>query len=202
MKLLIVLSRFPYPLDKGDKLRAFHFLRLLAEHHEIHLFCLTEEKISEKSYQTVKSFCKSIRVVKLNKFQIALNLMKAMFSSLPFQVAYFYKPTIKKILENYFNEIKPDHVFCQLLRMAEYCIDLNCKKTLDYQDVFSYGVKRRLSVSPFYLKSILKSEYNRLINYEKKVFDLFDNKIIISETDRDLIPHDDNKLIEIISKRS
>lgn len=199
MKLLIVLSRFPYPLDKGDKLRAFHFLRLLAEHHEIHLFCLTEEKISEKSYQTVKSFCKSIRVVKLNKFQIALNLMKAMFSSLPFQVAYFYKPTIKKILENYFNEIKPDHVFCQLLRMAEYCIDLNCKKTLDYQDVFSYGVKRRLSVSPFYLKSILKSEYNRLINYEKKVFDLFDNKIIISETDRDLIPHDDNKLIEIIS---
>ncbi|MEJ7659312.1 MAG: hypothetical protein WKG07_06630 [Hymenobacter sp.] len=24
MKLLVLLSRFPYPLDKGDKLRAYH----------------------------------------------------------------------------------------------------------------------------------------------------------------------------------
>ncbi len=199
MKLLVVLSRFPYPLDKGDKLRAFHFLRLLSEYHEIHLFCLTEQKLNDKLYQAVKLYCKSIRIVKLKKYQIAINLMKAMFSALPFQVAYFYKPSIKKELEDYFKEINPDHVFCQLLRMAEYTFDLKCKKTIDYQDVFSYGVKRRLSVSPFYLKFILQLEYNRLINYEKKVFDLFDNKIIISETDRDLIPHDDNKLIEIIS---
>lgn len=199
MKLMFVLSRFPYPLDKGDKLRAFHFLRLLAEHHEIHLFCLTEQKISEKSFQTVKAYCKSIRIEKLSKFNIAVNLIRALFSALPFQVAYFYRASLKKKLEDYYNEVKPDHVFCQLLRMAEYTSGINCKKTIDYQDVFSHGVKRRITVSPFYLKLVLKSEYKRLINYEKKIFDLFDNKLIISETDRELIPHPDKDKIEIIS---
>ena len=37
MKLLVLLSRFPFPLDKGDKLRAFHQLRYLAAPEDIAL---------------------------------------------------------------------------------------------------------------------------------------------------------------------
>ena len=49
MKLLVLLSRFPYPLDKGDKLRAFHQLRYLAGRHEICLFALSDEDVSAEA---------------------------------------------------------------------------------------------------------------------------------------------------------
>ncbi|MBC8084766.1 MAG: glycosyl transferase family 1, partial [Hymenobacter sp.] len=57
MKLLVLLSRFPFPLDKGDKLRAYHQLRHLARHHEICLFCLTDEDVPATGYAAVRPLC-------------------------------------------------------------------------------------------------------------------------------------------------
>ena len=72
-------------------------------------------------------------------------------------------------------------------------------KTLDYQDVFSKGMERRMATAPFYMKPFLRMEYNRLLAYEHEVFDLFNNKIIISEPDRDLIPHPGKEKIVVVA---
>ena len=37
MKIVFLLSRVPYPLEKGDKLRAFQQIKGLSAKHEIHL---------------------------------------------------------------------------------------------------------------------------------------------------------------------
>ena len=37
MKILVVLSRIPYPLDKGDKLRAFYQIKELAKNNDVYL---------------------------------------------------------------------------------------------------------------------------------------------------------------------
>ena len=42
MRLLVLLSRVPYPLEKGDKLRAYHLISRLARRHEVYLFCLSD----------------------------------------------------------------------------------------------------------------------------------------------------------------
>lgn len=189
MKLLVLLSRVPFPLDKGDKLRAYHFIRYLSEFHDIYLFCLNDNNYSEDDIKAIQPFCKNIKVVRLNKLQIVISLFKAAFTKLPFQVAYFYNHKIQRDLDKYISDIHPDHIFCQLVRMAEYVKTQAVPKTIDYQDVFSYGIKRRTEIADFYMKPLFNSEYKRLINYEKEVFDAFDNKIIISITDRDLIQH-------------
>jgi glycosyltransferase involved in cell wall biosynthesis len=93
---------------------------------------------------------------------------------------------------------KPDHIFCQLIRVAEYVKGIQVKKTLDYQDVFSKGVERRLATSAFYLRPFLSLEYNRLLKYEHDIFGFFDHKIIISEPDRDLIPHPEREKIVVV----
>ena len=40
MKILLILPRFPYPLEKGDKLRAYHQIKELSVNHDIALFAL------------------------------------------------------------------------------------------------------------------------------------------------------------------
>ena len=47
-KLLVVSSRFPYPLEKGDKLRLFYQLKVLSKQYEIILCSLTDVKINEE----------------------------------------------------------------------------------------------------------------------------------------------------------
>ncbi|HRS53527.1 MAG TPA: glycosyltransferase [Bacteroidales bacterium] len=190
MKLLVILSRVPYPLEKGDKLRAFYFLKFLAKNNELILFCLDDNKnIHPDAINELRKICKSINIFHISKFSILKGIIYSFFKGLPLQVGYFYNKHAKKLLFQLIEQEKPEHIFCQLIRVAEYVKDINIPKTLDYQDAFSKGVKRRLNVSPFYLKPILKIEYKRLFNYENKVFDAFDNKIIISEADKELIPH-------------
>ncbi len=198
MKILILLSRFPYPLEKGDKLRAYHQIRQLSKNNEIHLCALNDIRIKPEHRNALDSFCKSVHVIDLPKPSAAANIIKAFFNGLPLQVGYFYNESAKQRIHRIIQDIQPDHIFCQLVRVTEYVKDLPIPKTLDYQDVFSKGVDRRSKTSPFYMKPVLKLEYRRLLKYEHDIFSYFNNKTIISKPDRDLIPHPDREKIEIV----
>ncbi|NOX48597.1 MAG: glycosyltransferase [Chlorobi bacterium] len=200
MKIFVLLSRFPYPLEKGDKLRAYNQIKYLAKNHETHLCALNDATLSKNHIKALEPFCESINVINLTKPGSALNIIRAFFNGNPLQVGYFFSASAKRKIHQLINEIKPDHVFCQLLRVAEYVKDVDIPKTLDYQDVFSKGVERRIGKSPWYKKLVLKTEYRRLLKYEEKIFSYFDNKTIISEPDRELIPHPDrNKIVIVIN---
>lgn len=201
MKLLVLTSRVPYPLEKGDKLRIFHQIKYLSKKHQIILCALNDTKLHKDAIPTLKQYCQSIYIIKLNKFQIFRNIIKAFFSKLPLQVGYFYSERIQKKIFRIIEEHKPDHIYCQLIRMAEYVKNYTVSgvpKTIDYQDAFSAGIKQRISSLPFYLKPIFKLEYKRLLSYESEVHDYFENKTIISEQDRKLINHPNKNRIHII----
>ena len=199
MRIFILLPRVPYPTEKGDKLRAFHQIKQLSRHNEIILCCLNDTVLHKDALHVLNKYVKAIHVISLNKFSILLNIVIALFSGRPMQVGYFYNPAAKRQILKLIKQYKPDHIFCQLIRVAEYVKDLPVPKTIDYQDVFSKGIDRRIVLSPFFLKPFLKIEHRRLQNYERMVFDCFDNKIIISEPDRDLIPHPERDKIVVVA---
>lgn len=198
MKLLVVLPRFPYPLEKGDKLRAYNQIRFLSEKHDIILCAMNREKVKNEYLEKLQPYCKAIHVFHLENTGIFINLIRAFFNGIPFQAGYFYNRKIHRQINNIVEKEKPDHIFCQLLRVAEYAKNQKLPKTIDYQDVFSKGIERRISKVAFYLRPVFKSEYHRLLKYEHELFDIFDNKTIISAPDRDLIPHPEKEKIHII----
>ncbi len=200
MTIFVILPRVPYPLEKGDKLRAFYQIKELSKNNEIILCALNHNKKLDKqlAFKKLQPYCRSINFIDINPFQVIVNVIKAFFNGIPLQVGYFYSKRADKKIKRLFNDYKPGHVYCQLVRSAEYGINLPVSKTLDYQDVFSYGVKRRISKAPFWLKPVLKLEYKRLTRYEAKVFDIFDVKTIISVPDRELIKHKDKHKIHVI----
>jgi len=199
MKIFVLLSRIPYPLEKGDKLRAFNQIKFLSKNHEIILCALNDSKVNKQdAFQSLQPYCRSVTFIDLSKVNRVLNICKAYFTSKPLQIGYFYSRKAHKKISAIINEHKPDHLYCQLVRTAEYIKNQNIPKTIDYQDVFSKGVERRIKSSPFYLKPFLKLEYKRLLKYENYIFDKFDNKTIISIPDRNLIPHPEKEKIEII----
>ncbi len=200
MKLLVILSRLPYPLEKGDKLRAYHQLRELNKKNEVILCCLTTEESDESHLAEVRKVCSELHVFKLSKWRIYLNLFFAFFSRKPFQVHYFYQRSIHKSIQKIIADSEPDHIFCQLLRTAEYAKDEhNYRKTIDYQDAFSKGMERRADRAKFPFREIFNLERKRLVAYENIIFEYFETKVIISDEDRKYIYHPERQYIHIIT---
>jgi len=199
MKLLILLSRFPYPLEKGDKLRAYHQLKYLSQNHDIYLVALNDRKLSNHEIEAVKPFCKELYVMNLCWWTKLCSIILFFFKGLPLQCGYFYSKKAHTKIKQLVKNINPDHIYAQLVRVAEYVKKEKCNKTIDYQDVFSKGMDRRMQIAPFYSKPFLKMEYHRLAKYETYMFSYFDHHTIITGVDRDLIPHPDSSKIEIIA---
>jgi polysaccharide biosynthesis protein PslH len=199
MKIFAVLSRVPWPLEKGDKLRAWHQLKQLSENHKIYLFCLTDTEVHPDAKRELEKFCKEVRIYKLSKIRIVCRLFIALFSRLPFQVHYFYQERARKEILKFIAEIKPDHIYCQLIRCTEYVKNIHhIPKTLDYMDAFSKGIERRIEKAGWIRRPVFTLENQRLVAYENLIYDYFENHTIITEQDRSHIYHPEQKKIRVI----
>lgn len=199
MRVFMLVSRIPWPLEKGDKLRAYHQLKCLATEHEVHLFCLSDTTVDGEALNQLRQITPHVTVLRLNPILQAFRLFLALFSSKPFQVHYFYQYHLARKIFRAIEEIKPDRIYCQLVRCAEYVKHLHAyPRTLDYMDALSIGQQRRISGAPFYLKPWVREEARRLRGYEHLIFDYFDHHTIISEQDRQLIYHPDCGKIQVV----
>ena len=199
MKILFLTSRFPFPLEKGDKLRAFYQIAELSRNNEVILASVSDEVVLPEHMEVLKPFCKKIILHTLSKAKQVTNLTRALLNGHPFQVEYFFSAAFKKQIEKLVDDEKPDAIFCQLVRMAEYVKDINhIPKTLDYQDAFSKGYERQAQRENFFKRIPVLMEWKRMLSYEKKIFEKFENKVIISEQDKQLINHPDHREIEVL----
>ena len=200
MKIFVLLPRIPYPLEKGDKLRAFNQIKQLAKHNEIVLCALNDNaKVNEQdAFRALQPYCQSINFVRISKLQILLGLLRAFVKGLPMQCGYFYNRKAAKKVNALISKHKPDILYGQLLRVAEYLRYKNIPKAIDYQDIFSYGMKRRADIASPITRPIYNMEYRRLARYEAAIFNDFDVRTIISEPDRKLFPHEKRDEILII----
>lgn len=199
MKILFVVSRVPVELDKGDKLRAFHQLKYLSRSHEIVLFALSDEPVPDGAQAALEAFCREVVIFPLSRLGVVWRMAKGLPGNMPFQVAYFYHRQAQQLLDELVLRHQPDHIFCQLVRMAPYVRRYrHIPKTLDYMDAFSKGVERRLKAVPFFQKPFFYLEYRQLLRYEARQFALFNHKVIISEQDRYFIQHPYKYSIQVV----
>ena len=200
MKILVILSRVPFPLEKGDKLRAYHQLKVLHQKHEIVLCCLSDSKVHPDAEKALREISSSFHIFHLKRWRIAVNLFFGLFSRKPMQVIYFYQKKIHSAIKKIIEKDDPDHIYCQLIRTAEYAKnEHNYIKTLDYQDAFSKGVERREQKASWPLREIFRMERRRLIAYENIIFEYFELKTIISAEDRRFIYHPERQDIAVIT---
>ena len=197
--ILFIVSRFPYPLEKGDKLRAFYQLKELSKEYNVTLICTTDIPVSQEHQQIVNQFCTRIHLFQLTKLGLIFQLLRSILGSKPLQVHYFYRKSIHRKIKTIIAQSKPAHIYCQLIRVSEYVKNEHLvPKTLDYMDALSKGMERRIQTEAWYKKWFYRLESKRLKQYERGVFDYFEYKTIISEQDRKLIYHPDNQDIVVV----
>lgn len=190
MKVFVLLSRVPYPLEKGDKLRAYHQITELAKNHEVCVCCLSDSRENADAIAHLRTKIQHVHVIRLSKLLIALRMLRAIFSDRPFQVHYFMQTGALRSVHRIIASFQPDHIYCQLTRCSEYVKHLHqYPKTLDYMDALNAGLRRRAEIAPWYLRAFIREEARRMVNYENLIYEYFDHHTIISEQDQQLIYH-------------
>lgn len=199
MNILVLLSRFPYPTEKGDKLRAFYQLKDLSTHNKIHLLCFSEEKIKPENRKKVESLCESVTIIPLNWIRKLFSLFLGIFNRKPFQVNYFFHPGYKEDISKITKTQKIEIIYMQLVRLGKN-LPKNLKTPifLDFMDAFSAGMEKRSKTEKFLVKIAAKVEAKRLRNYESKMLERLHGFSIISEADAKAIQNPTNKEISII----
>ncbi len=198
MKIAVVLSRVPYPLEKGDKLRAFNQIKELSQQHDIYLYALNDTRIHPQALNVLSPYCKQVKVLNIGKLSIFINIIRFFFKGLPMQCGYFYNARLCKMLNKHLDNLQPDAIYAQLIRTAEYVRKRKEHKVLDYQDVFSKGMYRMMKCTRGMRRVIYGMEYRRLLRYEADVFADFDYKTIITQVDRALIKHPQSDKIVVV----
>lgn len=188
MKILFIASRFPYPLVQGDRLRTYHFLRLLSERHEITLVVPLKNNQELKNLPVINSFCSHIVTIKSSLISRFFSLVRIPFTNLPIQVIYFLNHKLYKGVREILAQNDFDLIHVQLARMApltEKCQKV--PKVLDFIDALSLNMKRRSIQEKGIKRLLFNYEYVRMKEYEQDLIKKFDQLIITSEIDREAI---------------
>ena len=75
MKILFITPRFPFPSDRGDRLRYFNFAKILAKKHSLHLLSFIESKKELDFDRNFKGIFDNIETVRLSTLRSYLNMV-------------------------------------------------------------------------------------------------------------------------------
>ena len=198
MKILVVLPRFPYPLEKGDKLRAYNQIRTLAENNEVYLFALSHCKVDESALQEMRKYCKDICVARLSKIIGGLRVIRNLFSVRSLQIGYWDDRRARRRYRDFEAQVQPDVIYAQMVRTMKYVAHSSLPKVLDFQDALSMNVERRMLNHRGLPYFFLHYEFKMLRSAEFNACGIFDRLTIISETDSDAIPQHKHTEIDIV----
>ncbi len=184
-QLWIFTSRYPYPIEKGDKLRLYFQLMELSAHFEVTLFTLCESEPLPEHREELEKYCSEIVYCRVNRIAQLYHTFLAFTRKHPLQVGFFHHAGLQRIIHDRFVEQPPDVIYCHLIRMTEYVRHLPVPKVVDYMDAFSLGMYRASENSKnIFWRYLYRIEATLCAHYERLVFPNFDGWTIISEQDQ------------------
>ena len=198
MKILVALPRFPYPLEKGDKLRAYNQIKELSKNNEIYLFCVSHTKVLPEHVEQLRPYCQDICCVSSPKLANYKNIVRNYLHTKSLQIGYWDSRKARKAVKEFVRKVQPDVIYSQMVRTMPWISRLPYPKVMDYQDALSMNTERRMDQTRGLWHYILHFEFKMLRSTEYNAFKIFDALTIISEPDSDAIPRPKNGEIHII----
>jgi sugar transferase (PEP-CTERM/EpsH1 system associated) len=168
--LLFLAHRLPYPPNKGDKVRSYHFLRHLAGRYRVFLGTFVDDPGDWPHVAAVRRLCADARVEPLRRWSRAASGASALLRGEPLTLPYFRSRALLQWARDVVARegISRAFVFCSA--MAQYVLELPRLRTIvDFVDMDSakwadYASRRSWPASALY-----RREARRLLDYEKLV---------------------------------
>jgi sugar transferase (PEP-CTERM/EpsH1 system associated) len=191
MRILCLASRLPYPPDRGDRLRAFNFIKQLSHEHELSLVSFVADASEYEHQQALLTYCREVRVLLMHRYRSAMSVLLNLWRRDPLQTLYYRSGAMRRLVGEVLAENQFDVVYVHLFRMAPYVAGYpNLYRVVDLTDVISQEVVRSLPYRGLAWRLLYSLERPRIERYERYVAETFEETWLISDADRRVLAAD------------
>ncbi len=195
MRILFLCLRCPYPPQRGDRIRSYHFIKQLSKRHKITLVFFAESDADIESVQHLQPFCERVEWVRFRPNVARINTAIHCLSRTPLQVHYWYSPQMQRKINELLAEETFELVHAQLFRMGQYVSKAKgVVKVLDLCDSLALNLSRRAELDCTPKRFLVKLEEKRVRQYEIEIMKSFDRGTVVANFDRDYLLKQDNSL--------
>ena len=183
MKILFFTYDFPYLLDSGGKIRAYHLIKGLAKRHQVDLFSFYRKEKQLKHLKKIEKLCRQVKLFKRRKLFSPANL--GFWPFLPFPAALYYSPQIKKELLKTSKKEKYQFIHFESFYTSIYLDkELNVSQVLGTENIewkvyFDYAKQQ----SPFIREAMIFEAF-RMRRFEKRSWQKADICLAVSDENK------------------
>src|SRR5215469_6834947 len=188
--VLFLSQRIPYPPNKGDKIRSWHFFRGLAERNRMHLGCFIDDAADWQRSGEIEKLCETSAILPLDPRWGKLRSLVAGFAAgealtLPYFRARAMQDFVDRVLERH----RPRLVFVYSSAMAQYLLGRDrggARLVLDMVDMDSQKWRQYAERKSWPTSFIYRREAKELHRFERAAAERFDRTLFVSRAEAEL----------------
>lgn len=168
--LLFLAHRLPFPPNKGDKVRSYHWLRHLAGRYRVFLGAFIDDPADRQHDEALRALCADLHVESIAPWSKRVASSTALLTGEAMTVPYFRSRALNRWVKAVAARENVRHVFAYSSPMAQYALDLpHARCVVDFVDMDSAKWAAYAQQRPWPLSAIYEREARRLLAYERSV---------------------------------
>lgn len=188
MRILCLTSRLPFPPDRGDRLRAYNFIRRLSRDHDLTLVSFIADNAEQANVADLQEICQAVHVVHRDARRSALAALLNAWRRQPLQALYYRSAAMQRLIDRVRAGGQFDAVYVHLFRMAPYVAGVEgVYRIVDLTDVISVEIGRSMPYRGLASRLLYAAERPRIARFERQVAQQFEEVWLISEADRRIL---------------
>lgn len=191
MNILCLTSRLPYPPNRGDRLRAFHFIEHFSREHDLTLVSFIAQDTERRYVEPLHAYCQGVHVLRMSPRRSQLAALANIWRRAPLQALYYRSREMRNLVNEVMTAKKFDVAYVHLFRMVPYVISRSdLYRIVDLTDVISKEVNRSLPYRGLLWRLIYRLENPRIERYERWAAKTLEEAWLISEAGRRILAAD------------
>jgi len=184
--ILFIAHRVPWPPNRGDKIRSYHFMRKLMEFAPVHLACFADDEAEAQKDDVLKGKLASVNIVTRGKPQWKAGI-EALISGKPVSLTSFGSAELSEAVQSLIQKHNVDCVFVFSGQMAQFVpAKYDGQFVMDFADVDSAKFESYGSEGAGPLAWINKREGRLLKQFEDQIGCAANQSLFVSEEEANL----------------
>jgi len=180
--LLFLAHRIPYPPNKGDKIRSYHFLKHLSAEYNVYLGTFIDEPTDWQYTHKIDDLCVETHFQNLNPLNAKIRSLQGFLSGEALSLPYYKN----KVMQDWVDIIIKQQVITKVLIFssvmaqfinASHPVDM----LVDFVDVDSDKWRQYSDSKSGVSKWVYQRESTFLLNYEKQIAEKAKMSFFVSE---------------------
>jgi sugar transferase (PEP-CTERM/EpsH1 system associated) len=193
-----VKTELLHPVDKGGRIRTFHMLVELRKTHRVTYVCLDDGDASPDAVERAAEYCDELIRVPLRRtpkgtWRFYVDLARNLFSSLPYAVAKYESPELRREIERVVADGDVDVVVCDFLTPSLNVPtgSASVRSVLFQHNVEAMIWRRHADVPQNPIRrAYMTAQWRRMRTHERKECARFDHVIAVSPEDEQVMRAD------------